>query len=138
MAYIQNVQVPFPNDGTVLVASNSITTDTQTTAVEVDRGRYDIVYTVTGFTTGTAYDVCTIFVEANTAAAPTVWKQIPGALVLGDASGVGPNLTATGTFKVSIDNPYDYQIRLNVQLTGSAKNLTYAAKLYPLRDSSAV
>jgi len=134
MAYVQNQRIPFPNDGTVLVASNKIAASTQTAGLEVDTGRYDVVVDVTDFELGVSYDTCIVYVEANSADATTTWQQLPGALVLGDAAGAGPLLSATGTFKLCIDNQKDSSIRLNIQFLGSTQSLTYSAKVYPLRD----
>ena len=133
MATWQTQVVPWHNGGTALQAAATITTDTASTAVVIGNGRFDVVIDVDALTLGTGGDLIVFDIEANSLAATSTWKSI-GNLVLGDATARGQAMTATGDYKISVDNQSDYQIRLYVYLTGSASSLTYSAYAYPIRD----
>jgi hypothetical protein len=122
---------------TVLVASNTIVTSTQTTAVFVGRGAFEVEILVTALSTGTAFDIVIFYVERNTAAATTTWQQI-GALPIGDATGVGLSAQGVDDYHFAVMNTGDYQTRLNVQVLGSAASVTYSANVYPLRTKEAI
>lgn len=119
-------------DGTVLQASTTITSSTNTTGVEVGKGKFVVVITTTAIHQESGFDNVSFWVEANTKAATTTYTQL-ACLPIGDATGVGVAIgsTGVGSFPVYINNPYDYQIRLNVDVLGSTDSVTYSAKIYP-------
>jgi hypothetical protein len=133
MATWQTQVVPWHNGGTALQAAATITTDTASTAVVIGNGRFDVVIDVDALTLGTGGDLIVFDIEANSLAATSTWYSI-GNLVLGDATSRGQAMTATGEYKISVDNQSDYQIRVYAYLTGSASSLTYSAYAYPIRD----
>ncbi len=119
---------------TALQASNTITSSTQTTAVVVGRGTFEVEILVTALSLGTAFDIVIFYVERNTLASTTTWFQI-GALPIGDATGVGLSAQGVDNYHFSVTNTGDHQLRLNVQMLGSAASVTYSANLYPHRTT---
>lgn len=137
MAYMNanDDTVPFYGvDGTVLQASTTITTSTATTGVEVGRGLFCIVITITAIHQESGFDNVCFWVEANTKLTTATYEQI-GALPVGDATGVGVAIgtTGVGAFPIYVFNPHDYLIRLNTKVLGSTDSVTYSAAIYPLR-----
>jgi Tfp pilus assembly protein PilX len=137
MAYINadDHSIPWYGvDGTALQASATITSSTAGTAVEMGRGLFCVVITVTAIHQESGFDNVAFWIEANTKAATSTYAQI-GAVCVGDATGVGVAIgtSGVGSFPIYVFNPYDNGIRVNAKVLGSTDSVTYSAKIYPLR-----
>lgn len=122
-------------DGTSLQASTTITTSTAATAVEVGKGLFCVVITVTAVHQESGFDNVAFWIEANTKAATSTYTQL-ACLPVGDATGVGIAIgsTGVGSFPIFVFNPYDNGIRINAKVLGSTDSVTYSAAIYPIRD----
>lgn len=118
-------------DGTVLQASTTNTSTTQSTAVELGKGSFIVEFKVTAVHQESGFDSVILWVESNTKADTTTYVQI-GAMPIGDATGIGVAQT-TGTFGVPVDNYNDNGVRINCAMQGSTDSITYSAKAYPRR-----
>ena len=117
---------------TVLQASTTITTSTQSSGVFAGRGLFEIEIDVTALSVGVGFDIVLFWIERNTAASTAVWQQI-GCLAIGDATGVGLGAQTTDNYHFLVQNTGDNQLRINAQVLGSASSVTYSANIYPAR-----
>lgn len=139
MAGWQTQYVQYQVNGTTLATAQSVTaTGTVGSTLTVGRCRFDINWTISGYTGGDAFDLIIFTVQANTTAAPNTWTtQEIGNLVLGDATGRGSALTSLTNAITSHVNQNDNQVRIYAYLTGSAVSATVTATLYPLSSHAA-
>lgn len=125
----QDSLLPYPIAPAVLEASAAKTTNTNTTAVITGKGKFRVVFTVTANTFASGYDTVIAYVQRNTAAAPSTWKNI-GVMCFGDALGIGV-LNDVDVYDIIVDNQGDYQMRIAYYVNGSAASLTCKVDLYP-------
>jgi hypothetical protein len=132
----QTQSIPWENDGTSLASSQAITADGVVgSAVEVGRGDYDIVFTVSGLSITSGQGLSLFAVQANTRGATTTWKEI-GNIALGDTTARGANLQSVTNAVVPVKNEGDYQIRVYAYLQGTITTATVTATAYPRRRSA--
>jgi hypothetical protein len=116
-------------------ASTTITATTTTSALFVGKGLFNVEVDVTALSLGTGFDVVAFYVERNTIASTTDWKQC-GLVMVGDVTGTGLSDQGVDNYNFPINNTGDNQIRINALVLGSATSVTYSAKVSPLRDKS--
>ncbi len=138
MAAWQTQVVQFGVDSTALATAQAVTANGVVgSALTVGRCRFDINWTITGYTGGDAFDLIIFVVQANTIAAPNTWStQEIGNLVIGDATGRGGEaLTSLSNAVTSHLNQNDNQVRVYAYLAGSAVSATVTAILKPLSSN---
>lgn len=136
MALITFAPQNIGNGGRVLKAAGLVeSTAANATPVEVGKGAIEFVVTVSALEIASNDELYVLAFECNTKAAPTVWKTMGLPLVLGceeKMALIGDSVT--GTFKVTLDNPGDYQVRDKVFISGTIAGgggINYAVKMYP-------
>lgn len=119
-------------DGTVLQASTTDTTDTDSTGVFTGKGLMCIELIVTALVElPTGADRVIFHIESNTKAATSTWLEIANHTI-GDVLGAGRAL-GTGTYAIYVNNQQDNQLRIGTELYSSTSSVTWSAKVYPLR-----
>jgi len=130
---INDISRPWNVNGeTVLQASTTITTSTNSTGVFVGRGLMAVKIDVTALELGDGFDSVCFYVEANSSAASTTWEQI-GVIVAGDVTGIGV-AQGVDTYQVIVNNVQDNQVRIGAYVLGSAASVTYSASVTPIRS----
>lgn len=128
----QTQQISFPVGGQSIAAAAAVTADAIVgSAVTVGKGLMNVVFTVSGFTGGTGFDLINLRIQANSRAATTTWADI-GEVTLGDATAIGDARTSLTGAVVPVLNESDYQIRVFSYVQGSATAATVTADVYPV------
>jgi hypothetical protein len=124
--------------GIVLKAAGLIATTTAGTGALLDGGMFSAQVDWTAIDIDGNNELYIITMEANTRAAPTVWTEIGGFRPLGATEVVASSgdVTATGSIRQGFWNPYDYQVRYKVWVSGAgvSAGLNFAIKAYPIED----
>ena len=109
------------------------------TAVLLEKGDFAAQIDWTACEIGSGDEFYLIAVQANTAAAPTVWNIIGYLAALGantPCAGLG-DTPATGSMRGRFNNPYDYQVRLYTGVNGTiATGINYTGSFLPATAGS--
>jgi hypothetical protein len=121
--------------GTTLKAAALVATDTASTAVYLGKGKFRVVTTWTACEIDNNDELYHVTLEANTRAVTGTWYEIACLAVLGDsvATGRGTDEASTGSKQIIVDNPYDYQVRVNTLVNGTVSTgCNFSVIAYPL------
>lgn len=111
---------------------------TNSTAVEVGKGKFRAVLTWTACEVDTGDEFYNIVIEANTRAVTGTWKKIASLGCYGCAALTSDTVTpAAGAYEMIVDNPYDYQVRVTSYIRGTfGTGMNYSVDAYPLADKN--
>jgi hypothetical protein len=120
--------------GVTLKAAALVAASEQTTGVIVGKGIYKVVVETTAVEIATGDECYIIDIEANTADTTATWIRLATVACLGAATPTGraTGAIAANTLIAFVENPYDYQLRVNLSVIGTiATGINYSVKLYP-------
>lgn len=122
--------------GTALKASGAVTASTQETAVEIGKGKFKIVTTVTAVDVASTDEGYVINLEASTRATPATWFTL-ATLLAGGATAVWkmPGIII-GTYVTIVENPYDYYVRVTTTCLASGSSITFSVDAYPVETNA--
>jgi hypothetical protein len=123
--------------GTALHAAGLFTASAQDTGVELGKGKFKIVTTITAIEVDTTGEAYIIDIEASTRAAPTVWFTLGTAFAGGKADTTKKVVAAAGTYVTIVENPYDYLVRVTLSVLGSpSTGINFTVDAYPVESNA--
>lgn len=119
-----------------LKAAGLIAASAAETAVEVGKGKFRAVSNITAIETASGDEQYIGLIEANTRAATTTWYEIATLFARGASAATGRSgADVADEEEIIVDNPYDYQVRVNTKVVGSvATGINYTVSAYRLLD----
>ena len=122
--------------GVALKASSAVTASAQATAVEIGKGKFRIVTTVTVVDVAGTDEGYVINLEASTRAAPTVWFTLATLLAGGATTVWKMPSVVIGTYVTIVENPYDYYVRVTTTCLASSSSITFSVDAYPVESNA--
>lgn len=117
-----------------LKAAGLIAASATETAVEVGKGKFRAVSTITAIETASGDEQYIALIEANTRGATSTWYEIATLFARGASAATGRSAAdVADAEEVIVDNPYDYQVRVRTYVVGSVSTgINYTVDAYTL------
>ena len=120
--------------GITLLAQGLVAASAQSSSTFLGKGRYRVVTTITAAEIATNDENYVVDLEANTSGATTTWYRLATIYADGAKEITGRAVDATtDTYEVIVDNPYDYQVRVATNVSGTvATGVNVGVVAYPV------
>jgi hypothetical protein len=124
--------------GTALKATGAITASTQGSGVEVGKGKFRIVMTISAIEIASNTENYIVDIEANTRTASSTWFTIGSFGIFGAQEMQGKPDSVIGRYVLIVENPYDYQIRytMSTAASGISTGINMTIDAYPVETNA--
>jgi len=130
----------WPNEGKLgalsLKAAGLVDESDTETAVEVGKGTFRAVTSITAIEVASNNELYISVIEANTRSATSTWYEIGTLFARGANEVTGRTADdSADAEEIVLDNPYDYQVRVHTYVVGSiSTGINYTVDAYPLHN----